>query len=1148
MMTEYTFSNDGNNLILEGDFGYMTFDNETYFSSNINFYSPSLHTFANKHLPLEMQIMHHDQTGTKQLSISILFRYSENDYSLFLAKLGFDSKKLQNQEPFKPVTLKEEIDLSRYVTEGKDFFIYNGMDDKPPCEKNTTYLILTDVLKVSKKQLNNFPIIVKNKNRIVQKRNGRNIFTNFQMEEVQKKKEAIKAKLDAINKQKLEEENIRKIQEEKEGELLNKTLASEINSQYNLTDSNKTYTLGNENVTTAEILKELSLINKKNTTKLGSNNTNDTSCENKDIIPFETVQEKVKAYDSYIKSSDPKFIGNVDESLSNETLIIDKELPKSGPEKEREEIEEKFKLWKDLFQKTTGGKVDAHFFIQMKNLERDLIHFNYQPFLEHQNSFESMPSLSFVQLSEKEKFTGDEDNKNLVSILEKAKSGDLEKDLDNLFANADKEVQSEALDKAQKELKKQELHRKEVAHVLKQQKIQAYIEEETKKVKMLKEKLAQEEYLKQQVRSAIKKVSGINQVRVQTSIDRDSINSHYEIRKEKVVSILPSEPVKLVTTSLTQPTLNLSKLQQISTSHSKLSKIIEKMKQPEPLKPYNADFLPKVPIDTTRLQKTLKNLDVNNEEPKPEPQPEPQPEPLKPYNAELLPKVPLDTTRLQKTLKNLDVNNEEPKAEPQPQPEVVKSVNIKLLPEVPVETTRIQTTLKNVDVTLHKDIQIVEQPIIKIQPVPVIPVIPISEVKVHANIPVPTKKKDDIKEIIANDEYTQLQKSLFEEKLEKYNRLESAFKKSVIDTVQEKIIDSSPETKEIGLQNQINDKKSDVVEKMNVKFLAASPIVVENAQNSPAMVKIQENMLKYEKMKNVADVLTHSYGVKDKKLNDNKNNTNGNETKLEIVEINNQENKPSILPIEDIFDTQLDYDKKIFNDMKLIFENLLQQLKKLDDINTRLSKGDNKNSFLTSIGMIRLSPENLGTILRKAILTNSDSTDTDPYEIKLNKLNEFVSKVLLDQNKKLNGQYFDSVSVELSQINDVVNSIQINDSINQYNLKNMNTEKLKTLVMSLLQKLPISLLKREKSNLVSEGATVNTSEQREVLDEEDIFISEKNVKKLRAEKKVFGPNLMEKLEGQVNPLPGQGRRAVTKDGTIEKTEISNTSAWPDKCK
>ncbi len=43
MNTEYTLYNNGNNLILEGDFGYIVYNNITYFSTEAIFFSPSAH-------------------------------------------------------------------------------------------------------------------------------------------------------------------------------------------------------------------------------------------------------------------------------------------------------------------------------------------------------------------------------------------------------------------------------------------------------------------------------------------------------------------------------------------------------------------------------------------------------------------------------------------------------------------------------------------------------------------------------------------------------------------------------------------------------------------------------------------------------------------------------------------------------------------------------------------------------------------------------------------------------------------------------------------------------------------------------------------------------------------------------------------------
>ena len=69
-------------------------------------------------------------------------------------------------KPFQPKIIREDVDISQYIGNEKDFFYYESLDMAPPCTAKTTYMILTDVLKVSKEQLNNFPKIIKNKSRI----------------------------------------------------------------------------------------------------------------------------------------------------------------------------------------------------------------------------------------------------------------------------------------------------------------------------------------------------------------------------------------------------------------------------------------------------------------------------------------------------------------------------------------------------------------------------------------------------------------------------------------------------------------------------------------------------------------------------------------------------------------------------------------------------------------------------------------------------------------------------------------------------------------------------------------------------------------------------------------------------------------------
>ena len=109
-----------------------------------------------------------------------MFKISD-EYSLLLEKLEFENVELQSQKPFEMTTINEPINLSNYINDTKDFFVYEGKFPFPPCEKNTKIFILTDVLNATQKQIDNFPKLIQNQSRKIQSANNRRIYTTFKM-------------------------------------------------------------------------------------------------------------------------------------------------------------------------------------------------------------------------------------------------------------------------------------------------------------------------------------------------------------------------------------------------------------------------------------------------------------------------------------------------------------------------------------------------------------------------------------------------------------------------------------------------------------------------------------------------------------------------------------------------------------------------------------------------------------------------------------------------------------------------------------------------------------------------------------------------------------------------------------------------------
>lgn len=360
MNTEYLLYHDGNNLILEGDFGFIEFDNKIYSSSHVLFFSPSHHSFKSRKFPLEMQIVHQDEEGNK-ITICVLFKESENDYSLILGKLGFDEEEMITLEPLMKKTIKDRINLGKYVGNDKDFFIYNSFEPVPPCNKKDVFFILSDILNVNKDQLAHFPIMIQNQFRSPQQRLGRNIFITIPLNQFEEKIQ----------------EN-RKILQENE-----------------------------ERIKTNDALEKVE-------EKHSEENVQDPRSQNKDedelgvIIPFEKVKQKIIAKEKLNKKTEVKLLTSKSSTLTdNQSMIIDKEIPKSEGEIKRGILKEKYFLWKDLYKLLTQGeKIEDEqtkqiLLFQMKKLERELRENNYLPYLNfiyRENNYYSEYHSSFLEL------------------------------------------------------------------------------------------------------------------------------------------------------------------------------------------------------------------------------------------------------------------------------------------------------------------------------------------------------------------------------------------------------------------------------------------------------------------------------------------------------------------------------------------------------------------------------------------------------------------------------------------------------------------------------------------------------------------------------------------------------------------------------
>ena len=346
-----------------------------------------------------MQINHNDNKGNR-LVISIFFQKS-NDYSVLLGQIGFDKSSLRQMIPFKQDIIRENIDLSKYISNQKDFLYYNGLESAPPCTASTDYIILTDFYKMSNDQLSNYPVLMLNKTREIQPRLNRKIFISFNTSLLTKKRDQMKKKLSKIKSTQTSKQNLDKITSkiEKKDIIVNKKTGknsknkTKIANNTNSTMSNKTSNFMKKKNNSSRI--ENSKANNKtkmnimisdefsSKTQTNSNLTNSSNETNStieiftdpcvEIVPFSVIKNKANSLSKLKKFNQP-YILSSPSNKSNETMIIEFDLPKSNAEIMSMNLEAKQKYLQHLYKKAVLSPGDPFIFIQIKKLEISINH------------------------------------------------------------------------------------------------------------------------------------------------------------------------------------------------------------------------------------------------------------------------------------------------------------------------------------------------------------------------------------------------------------------------------------------------------------------------------------------------------------------------------------------------------------------------------------------------------------------------------------------------------------------------------------------------------------------------------------------------------------------------------------------------------
>src|SRR5687767_6953846 len=159
--------NNGHTLEFKYEEGFIVFQGVTYGVLQFHYHAPSEHTIAGQHFPLELHIVHKNESTGNLAVIGILLEIgNENPFiQRFINNLPDETNEVY-QSPAK-------IHLNELLPADRHYYTYSGSLTTPPCSEIVSWIVLQTPVSISASQLERFTDNIEDNNRTVQTLNGR---------------------------------------------------------------------------------------------------------------------------------------------------------------------------------------------------------------------------------------------------------------------------------------------------------------------------------------------------------------------------------------------------------------------------------------------------------------------------------------------------------------------------------------------------------------------------------------------------------------------------------------------------------------------------------------------------------------------------------------------------------------------------------------------------------------------------------------------------------------------------------------------------------------------------------------------------------------------------------------------------------------
>ena len=145
----------------------IAIDGKEYHLKQFHFHSPSEHTINDKHTAMEMHLVHATDSGQIAV-VAVMIEQGKKDNKAYRPVWSHLPSELNKTKDY-----NESVDAAKMLPKKKSYYRYSGSFTTPPCTEDVVWLVLSNTVKLSNRQITEFQKVVNNNNRPVQPLNGR---------------------------------------------------------------------------------------------------------------------------------------------------------------------------------------------------------------------------------------------------------------------------------------------------------------------------------------------------------------------------------------------------------------------------------------------------------------------------------------------------------------------------------------------------------------------------------------------------------------------------------------------------------------------------------------------------------------------------------------------------------------------------------------------------------------------------------------------------------------------------------------------------------------------------------------------------------------------------------------------------------------